>query len=270
MPKPNSKANFIIMDIIKFSEKAIQGEINAEEGTIKNVSLVSNVYGEAKGHGVKIDEKSIQSFFDAVEGKKIRAFYTHDIENDALDSLGWFENFRIERVGEIVSLRGDFVALDSFKEHQPEMFTKLFEMSLKTPELLSVSAEFLASYVEIGEEGEEQEITNFDDSEEIFIRCRECHAFSFVSEGATNDALFAYEANGKVEFDYETILETTCDAYENEIQSLKQQIETLKELATETKNQKEEKEAESLCHAPKPGQAQFRTSIGANCSRGKI
>ena len=41
-------------------------------------------------------------------------------------------------------------------------------------------------------------------------------------------------------------METTCDAYENEIQSLKQQIETLKELATETKNQKEHFENEFL------------------------
>ena len=234
------------MDKIRFSEKAINGNVDSETGTIANVSLISNVFGEAKGHGVKIDEKSIQSFSDAVTDKKIRAFYTHDIDNECLDSLGWFENFRIEREGELVSLRGDFVSLDSFRQHQPEMFDKLFELASETPELVHVSAEFLADYVTYSDEGEEQQVSDFSQDEDIFVRCRECHAFSFVAHGATNESLFSYETNGKLEFGYEEILEATCDKQAEEIVELRHQLETLKELAIETKEQKDSFENQFL------------------------
>jgi hypothetical protein len=226
------------MDIIKFQNQTITGNVNKESGTISGVSLISNVYGEAKGHGVKIDEASIESFYNQTKDKKIRAYYTHDDSNDALDAVGWFENIRIEKEDDVVSLRGDFVALESFRNHQEHLFDSLMQLASESPSLVHLSAEFHADYIGYDAEGKEYEITNFSEEEEIFIRCRECHAFSFVSNGATNDSLYSKEANGKVEFDYEEVLEATIESYEQEIGELKLQLETAIELAKETQKEK--------------------------------
>ena len=131
-----------------------QGKIDKEKGIIYSVSVISTP--EAKGHGIKIDRATIESFAAAVEGKTVKAYYTHDDDNEALDTIGIWKNFQIVEAGEFVKLTADFEALESWREHHSSQFDALFEMAEKAPEAFGVSAEFTARQV-FYEEGEEKE-----------------------------------------------------------------------------------------------------------------
>lgn len=168
------------------------GKIDKDKGMIYGVSVISTP--EAKGHGIKIDRATIESFASAVEGKTIKAFYTHDDDNEALDTIGIWKNFQIVEDGEFVKLTADFEALESWREHNGSQFDALFEMAEKAPEAFGVSAEFTASQV-FYEDGEEKEYRGQDEVEEIFARAIEVQAFSIVAQPAANPTgLFSVDA----------------------------------------------------------------------------
>ena len=160
--------------------------IDAENGEILGVSLISTP--EAKGHGLKIDNQSIQSFFNAVEGKQIKAFMTHESNESPTDVIGIWENFRIEEDEEFTKLLADFSAMDSWRRNSPSEFDAFFELADKAPETFGVSAEFIGFGVTYNEEGEEEEWSGEED-EEVFARASEVQAFSIVCEAgkATSD-----------------------------------------------------------------------------------
>lgn len=178
------------MSIIKFEIDLEQDtKVDAEKGIILGVSVISTP--EAKGHNIKIDEKSIESFLKAVEGEKVKAYYTHSPENDALDSIGLWENFQIVTEGEFTKLKADFVALEAWKEHHKDEYDALFEMAEKAPEAFGVSAEFTIEKVFYNESGEEVKYEGQEDKD-VYARAIDVSAFSIVAEPAANPTgLFA-------------------------------------------------------------------------------
>ena len=146
------------METLKFEiESTATGRVDAEKGIVEGVSVISTP--EAKEHNIKIDRASIESFAAAVEGKQIKAYYTHSPSNEALDSIGLWQNFEIKEEEEYTKLTADFVALESWKEHDPKNYDALFELAKKAPEAFGVSAEFQAKTIFYNEEGEEVEFS---------------------------------------------------------------------------------------------------------------
>ena len=173
------------MESIKFEAIAAQrtGAIDLEAGTIKGVSLISTP--EAKGHGMSIDQKSIESFHAAVSEKTIKAYYTHN-DNEAFDTIGLWQNFSIIEDNGETKLTGDFEALKSWKENKKEEYDALFELAEKAPEAFGVSAEFTGTKVFYNEEEEEVEYSGQEESGKLFARATEVQAFSIVATPAAN------------------------------------------------------------------------------------
>lgn len=172
------------MKVLQFKTHTPQGEdIDLENGIIKGVSLISTP--EAKGHNLKIDAQTIQSFFEAVAGKSIKAYYRHDPENDALSTIGLWEDFEIIEDGEYTKLKANFKALDAWRKNNEADFMALFELAQKAPEAFGVSAEFLAKQIQYGAEGEELEWDGETDGD-VFARAVEVNAFSIVAQPSAN------------------------------------------------------------------------------------
>lgn len=183
------------MEQFNFSQDTtlLENRVDKEKGVIFGVSVISTP--EAKGHGVKIDNATIQSFYNHTEGKSVKAYYTHDEENEALDAIGLWENFQIIEDGEYTKLTADFVALEAFRNHKSGYFDALFELAEKAPEAFGVSAEFFASRVFYNEEGEEQEYKG-EDGVDVYARAVEVSAFSIVAMPSANPTgLFSVNAS---------------------------------------------------------------------------
>lgn len=219
----------ISMDTIKFEAIAASrsGEIDLENGTIKGVSLISTP--EAKGHGMSIDEKSINSFAEAVGEKTIKAYYTHN-DNEAFDTIGLWKNFEVIQDGEDTKLTGDFEALESWKENKKEEYDALFELAEKAPEAFGVSAEFTGTKVFYNEDEEEVEYSGQEEAGKLYARAIEVQAFSIVATPAANPTGLFSEPSEKV-----NLAEVASDLAEK-----KQELESELKLA---KNQLEVFEA---------------------------
>jgi hypothetical protein len=173
------------------SQTYAEGIVDAESGRIEGVSLISTP--EGKGHNISIDRKSRESFYEAVEGKTIKAYYTHSPANDALDSIGLWSNFRIVEEGEYTKLLGDFEALEAWRQNDTKEYQMLFELASKAPEAFGVSAEFSARAIVYEEDGKEKDYDADQDANmEVFARAVEVSAFSIVAQPAANPTgLFA-------------------------------------------------------------------------------
>ena len=171
------------MDKKIYFETTTLSQIDKENGEIFGVSVISTP--EAKGHNLKIDHQSIQSFFDAVDGKQIKAYNTHSNNEGVGDVIGIWENFRIEESEEFTKLLADFSALESWRKNKEEEYESFFELAEKAPETFGVSAEFIGFGVQYNEEGEEIECDGESEGE-VFARAKEVHAFSIVTEPASN------------------------------------------------------------------------------------
>lgn len=239
------------METIKFEETiATTGIVDKALGTITGVSLISTP--EAKGHNLSLDEASIQSFYDAVEGKTVKAYYTHSPENEALDSIGLWTDFEVVKDGEYTKLTAKFEALESWREHHKDEFDSLFELADKAPEAFGVSAEFQAEIIYYNEEGE---ATNFDGQENVekFARAVSVSAFSIVAQPAANPTGLFSEKKEEINFeevsekliklqeendglvvdlklskDLNESLEKSCNEKDLEISNLQEELKNLK------------------------------------------
>ena len=86
-----------------------------ENGEILQVSLITT--GEILGHGMFLDESGLDSFLQCVEGTQVKTYYKHSEDNEALSSIGYFENFKkVEAEEGEYKIIGDFSALNAWKE----------------------------------------------------------------------------------------------------------------------------------------------------------
>ena len=179
------------MDKKIYFETTTLSQIDKENGTIFGISVISTP--EAKGHNLKIDTKSIQSFFDAVEGKKIKAYNTHQNNESVGDVIGIWDNFRVEETEEFTKLLADFTALESWMKNKQEEYESFMQLAEVAPETFGVSAEFIGEGIQYNEEGEEIQ-WNGEDEGDVFARAKEVHAFSIVTQPASNPTgLFSEE-----------------------------------------------------------------------------
>ena len=214
-------------------------KIDAENGEILGVSVISTP--EAKGHNLKIDGKSIESFFNACDGKQIKAFMTHQGNESPADVIGIWENFRIEEDGEFTKLLADFSALDSWKRNNPKEYESLFELAEVAPETFGISAEFVGYGIQYDEDGNEIEFDGESEGD-VFARCAEdgTSGFSVVLQPASNPTGLFSEKDHPIPNESH-FLEFASDEIENkqdeililqkENQTLLEQIKTLEELS---------------------------------------
>lgn len=220
------------MDTKHFNQNTNLEKIDLENGEILEVSLITT--GEILGHGMFLDEAGLDSFLTCVEDTQVKAYYKHSDENEALSSIGYFENFRKVEAGEgEFKIVGDFSALNAWKESNEKEYKTFFELATKAPEVFGISVEAMIAskyYDENGELVDYSEGTPDEDTK-IYAFCEKVLAWSVVSTPATNpNGLFSQETNLE-EQNMEQIKEL-----ENKIQVLETELETLMELSKELRD----------------------------------
>ena len=235
--------------------------IDQTKGSMTSVSLIQ--VGEAKGHGMFIDEESLESALEVL-GDNLPAYVTHEgaIESDRLlKEVGVFSGFFIEE-GKLKA--ESFKALSSFREDEPERFRRLFDLAESMPDAFGLSLVFEPELVWIMEDGTELPIDKGSAKNAVrdlpSVRFKSIRSADFVDAPAANEGglfsansqtgekLMDEETNIKdekvVEFDEQaTDQEVEEQTEQNEvdpIDALKAEIEELKATINGLNSQVEE------------------------------
>lgn len=109
---------------------------------------------EALGHGLYLDEKSVESCMSCLMGKTLPAYLTHGgAWNDRLGKeIGVFSGFYREGV-KIKAAKFSF--LNAFKKFQQETHQKMVELAQVMPDQFGLSVVFSGEAVWVGADGEE-------------------------------------------------------------------------------------------------------------------
>lgn len=176
-----------------FSALGIEdSKIDRDSGKMFGVSLIS--VGEALGHELFVDKKSIESILRSINGERLPAYITHQgalFQDRLTKEIGMFVNFRID--GD--RLLADFEAFDSFREDDSKQFNRLFEMAEKMPERFGLSIVFSASQAWATPDGDVQLDEKPEDALYEFpsIRVEEVSSADFVDTPAANQkGLFSH------------------------------------------------------------------------------
>jgi hypothetical protein len=176
-------------------------KVDPATGRLTDLALIT-ANREAKGHGLWIDQKSIETTFAAIasRGGKLKAYITHDHSGPCtwgdsgseLDIPGFFSGLAI-RGDQLVA--GSFEFYDAFKKNCKAQFEQLVEMAQKTPDLFALSIEPWGYAVYVDAAGNEYG-SRPDNVDLLYdglpaLRVTDCFAAAFVAEGAANDSLFA-------------------------------------------------------------------------------
>jgi len=217
-----------------FSALGIEdSKIDRESGKMFGVSLIS--VGEALGHELFVDERSIDTILNAIDGERLPAYITHQgalFQDRLTREIGMFTNFRKD--GE--RLLADFEAFDSFREDDSKQFNRLFEMAEKMPERFGLSIVFSASQAWATPDGDVQLDSKPEDALFDFpsIRVEEVSSADFVDTPAANQkGLFS--TNHSKNMEHEEINEAT------EEEALEAQL-SVEEDSTEVELSKHEEE----------------------------
>lgn len=175
-------------------------------GKLTNLQLMAGDR-EAKGHGVWIDEATLESAYEAchARGGRLKAYVTHnhggavsyeqpeaDEAASELNICGFFSDLTVEK-GQLVA--GTYEFFDAFKRNYAPQFEQIMEMAQKTPDLIGLSIECWGYVVYVGKDGTEY-TAEPDDVELLYngmpaLRVTDLWAAAFVADGAATDGLFA-------------------------------------------------------------------------------
>lgn len=203
-------------------------KVDAEAGIIRDVALVS--IGEAAGHGVRIDEKSLSLFFGLAQESPFQSFIKHDDDHSPAEVTGLFSGTYIDAGAGV--LRANWTALNAFREHNKAEFSTLIELAEKAPATFGLSMDFDRKNVWTMKDGSEVEAQPIykktGDGREYFagwkdkpvgatddelpvVRPYNLRSADFVQEPAANAALFSAQKtidtppdNGKANSSAET------------------------------------------------------------------
>lgn len=178
----------------------------ATEKGFSDVSIMT--VGEAKGHGMMVDEKTIEQFMQKALGKTIPAYLTHagalGADGKPQDRLGkeigMFSGFY--RDGDHVRAR-NFEFLSSFKANAPQAHSTLVELAKNFAEHLGISpvlSHFKAWVTRTGEEIEAAMSAGrpADAVGDLpVMRVLGLKSCDFVQQPATNLGLFEAGVDGK-------------------------------------------------------------------------
>lgn len=183
-------------------------KVDAEAGIIRDVALVS--IGEALGHGVRIDEKSLSLFFGLAQESPFQSFIKHDDDHSPAEVTGLFSGTYIDSKSGV--LRANWTALNAFREHNKAEFSTLIELAEKAPATFGLSMDFDRKNVWTMKDGSEVEAEPIykktGDGREYFagwkdkpvgatddelpvVRPYNLRSADFVQEPAANAALFS-------------------------------------------------------------------------------
>lgn len=222
------------METKHFSNNPNITKVDLENGEVNEVSLITT--GEILGHGMWLDEAGLDSFLQCVQGTQVKAYYKHSDENEALSSIGYFENFQKKQKenGEF-QIVGDFSALNAWKQSNNKEYSTFFELAEKAPEVFGISVEALIRGAYYSTEGDliwlDESEDELDEESKIYAFCDKVLAWSVVSTPATNpNGLFSQnKESNKMEI----------KELNEKIELLQQEVNTLMELSKELRNENE-------------------------------
>jgi hypothetical protein len=219
------------MDTKHFKENTNLSKIDFENGEILEVSLITT--GEILGHNMHLNEAGLDSFLECVEGSQVKAYYKHSDENEALSSIGYFENFKKVDAGEDeYKLVGDFSALNAWKESNEKEYKTFFELATKAPEVFGISVEALIASKYYDDEDKLVDASENTPNDEtiIYAFCEKVLAWSVVSTPATNpNGLFSVNVEEENTEDDQELVKENLKQKENmeQVKELENKIETL-------------------------------------------
>jgi hypothetical protein len=139
----------------------LTGDIDAAAATIKNVSVIT--VGEARGHGMQIDEKTLLQVKAAAEtyagGLKVKT----DHYTGFNEIVGALKNFTID---------GDQLRADLFLLKNHDATARIIEMAKLMPDTFGLSISFSGEHEEKGET--------------VLARCSEIYSADLVDTPAAN------------------------------------------------------------------------------------
>ena len=139
----------------------LTGDIDAAAATIKNVSVIT--VGEARGHGMRIDEKTLLQVKAAAEtysgGLKVKT----DHYSGFNEIVGALKNFTID---------GDQLRADLFLLKNHDATARIIEMAELMPDTFGLSISFSGDHEE--------------DGDTTFARCSEIYSADLVDTPAAN------------------------------------------------------------------------------------
>jgi hypothetical protein len=184
--------------------------VDPNGGKLTNLQLMA-AGREAKGHGIYIDERTIETGAEAVanRGGRLKAYVTHNhagpcsyMASDMADPAnelnipGFFSGISAELKAKPAQLvAAEFEFYDAFKKNYGPQYEQLLEMAKKTPDLLGLSVECWGYVVYVGADG--TEYSGEPDGVDLLyngmpaLRITDMWAAAFVSDGAATDGLFA-------------------------------------------------------------------------------
>jgi hypothetical protein len=180
--------------------------VDATTGNLTDLQLMA-AGREAKGHGIYIDERTLETALEAIDarGGRLKAYVTHnhagpcswdspdmDEASSELNIPGFFSAIKIAKAQLIA---GQFEFYEAFKKNFAPQYEQLLEMAKKTPDLLGISCEIWGYVVYVGKDGTEYSGEPAD-VELLYnglpaLRVTDMWAAAFVSDGAATDGLFA-------------------------------------------------------------------------------
>ncbi len=173
---------------MKFNLSAnLSGKLDAKKGTIRDVSIISE--GEALGHGVQIDTKTLSGLFELQKSSVLKAHWTHGdvFSGDRLGAeVGLFSAFHISGN----QLKAHFQVLEAFRTSYPERYAYLFELAEKAPNNFGVSIAFEGEAVWVLDTGAEVPADGERPANALgsmpSVRAHKVFSADFVSDPAAN------------------------------------------------------------------------------------
>jgi hypothetical protein len=179
-------------------------QINYDKGIIYKVSVCSK--GEARGHGINLDESFIQDLL--IQGEKtnhgVKCRFGHpNPYNDAIGTLiGVFRNFKVSE--DSSQIYADLYLSESAKKSpHGNLFDYTLSLAEHHPKHFGTSiVNYDPKYFQYDKEGNKKELTGYDDynpNEEIFMKLGAFEACDLVDSPAANPAgLFSTTKNKKM------------------------------------------------------------------------
>lgn len=162
-----------------------------------DVSILTE--GEALGHGVYVDERTIEQFTALALGKTIPAYLTHEdaMEDRLGKECGMFSGFY--RDGNRVRAR-NFVFLNAFIENEDEEYSTLVELAKNYPDQLGISPVMRVAFAWVLNDGSEVPAEGIRPENAVrdmpSLRVLGILSCDFVKTPAANVALFAAKVDG--------------------------------------------------------------------------
>lgn len=110
--------------------------VDREKGTIAGISAAT--VGEARGHGVVFDQKTLLTALECIGMRKIGAFSNHIYDGSVGDVIGYHAGFSIDPDGNHLRV-GLFSFLPSYMEDEKEEYKRIMDMAEIMPEEFGVS-----------------------------------------------------------------------------------------------------------------------------------